>query len=222
MANHVTHTLTVAGPEAAVAEFRARHLVPVKGGTQFDFNTVIPMPACLIGLSAANNVALAVEALSRQARAERIVARRDPADAQAQMWRRMNETGRNAPGERALAAIEASGYPTWYEWSLAHWGTKWNSYNGELVREAAGVLTFRFQTAWTVPTPVLNRLATLYPDLKIVVDSYDECHNFAAHSVGSAGQFHEASFACTPTAFEAAYGAAITSAWPAPPGRPLQ
>jgi hypothetical protein len=65
---------------------------------------------------------------------------------------------------------------------------------------------FRFQTAWTVPTPVLHRLAALHPDLRIVVDSYDECHNFAAHGVGSAGTFQEALFAGTPAAFEPEIG----------------
>ena len=32
-------------------------------------------------------------------------------------------------GASYLSNLEKYGYPTWYEWSIATWGTKWNAYD---------------------------------------------------------------------------------------------
>src|SRR5688572_22050883 len=45
-----------------------------------------------------------------------------------------------------------TGYKSWYDWSLAYWGTKWNcSGFAELFREPGRYDCF-FQTAWSYPT----------------------------------------------------------------------
>jgi hypothetical protein len=51
---------------------------------------------------------------------------------------------------------------TWYEWSIANWGTKWNAYSQEPTERTDDTLILRFQTAWGPPYPwlaaVLNAL----------------------------------------------------------------
>lgn len=49
----------------------------------------------------------------------------------------------------------------WYRWNVAHWGTKWNSYSHE--RPAHNV--FVFETAWTMPDPVLRAMAAAHPQV---------------------------------------------------------
>jgi len=47
----------------------------------------------------------------------------------------------------------------WYDWSVDHWGTKWNSSGAEVMDD-----TIMFYTAWTPCTPVIQRLAEIFHD----------------------------------------------------------
>ena len=50
------------------------------------------------------------------------------------------------------------GYPSWYEWSRAEWGTKWNACN--IDKPYPGLAKqYVFDTAWTKPTIWLSNLA---------------------------------------------------------------
>lgn len=57
--------------------------------------------------------------------------------------------------------IEKYGCDNWYDWSIEHWGTKWNAYDCEGVPEE-GVLTFG--TAWNPPEKVIEKLFEKYPN----------------------------------------------------------
>jgi hypothetical protein len=52
--------------------------------------------------------------------------------------------------------LQEFGYPSWYEWSLDHWGTKWDiSEVPEEMFELSDdgkTVTFSFDTAWSPPT----------------------------------------------------------------------
>jgi len=50
------------------------------------------------------------------------------------------------------------GYTSWYDWSIDNWGTKWNAYNIE--EKSYGVY---FETAWSIPMQVYNRLSSRFP-----------------------------------------------------------
>lgn len=50
------------------------------------------------------------------------------------------------------------GYDTWYDWSCANWGTKWNAYDTYL-DESTNIM--EFDTAWSCPLPVLDKLAEI-------------------------------------------------------------
>lgn len=52
----------------------------------------------------------------------------------------------------------------WLEWCTKHWGTKWNASETEINYFDKGV-EVSFWTAWTAPTPFIEKLATLCYEL---------------------------------------------------------
>jgi hypothetical protein len=52
--------------------------------------------------------------------------------------------------------LKECGYESFYDWSVKHWGTKWNCCD-PFINE----LGMSFTTAWSPPTPVIEALATL-------------------------------------------------------------
>lgn len=63
-------------------------------------------------------------------------------------------------GNLGMAEREKYGKDNWYDWSIAHWGTKWNSYGYD------GAYTpqdfdehIEFQTAWSRPVQAIAALA---------------------------------------------------------------
>lgn len=65
------------------------------------------------------------------------------------------------PVEKARR-VEEYGHHGWYEWRLAHWGTKWEAYECDMddADIEYGELTYRFQTAWGPPEGVHAALIT--------------------------------------------------------------
>ena len=71
------------------------------------------------------------------------------------------------------------GKDNWYDWSLDHWGTKWNSYgySDDTPKEFDGS-TITFDTAWSCATPIIAALAERYPDLHFELKWADEDFGF--------------------------------------------
>ncbi len=85
-------------------------------------------------------------------------------------------SGSFPPGIEGLAMkkqqqdnITKYGYPTWYEFASKEWGTKWNSYDEKLLDNA-----IRFDTAWSTPIPVFEKLSAMIPHATIIVKHADE------------------------------------------------
>lgn len=74
----------------------------------------------------------------------------------------------------------------WYSWNLRNWGVKWDvavpnteeySETNLFDEETNGdnlVLVYRFDTAWGVPVPALEKLSSQYPDLLLTLDYEEE------------------------------------------------
>ena len=73
-------------------------------------------------------------------------------------------------GKQVVSNILNYGVPTWYEWRIANWGTKWNSYSN--FYEGGSILNF--QTAWSAPKAVLLKLSEMYPDVTMELEYADE------------------------------------------------
>ena len=79
-----------------------------------------------------------------------------------------------ADGRQYVSNYEKYGAATWYGWSIRNWGTKWNA--GETV--ILDCDTIQFDTAWSNPAPIVQKLGELYPALRIE-------HWWADEDVGS-------------------------------------
>lgn len=62
------------------------------------------------------------------------------------------------------------GYPTWYEWCRANWGTKWNA--SETYWNSDNIVTF--ETAWACPIPIFEKISEKYPGVPFEVAFADE------------------------------------------------
>lgn len=63
--------------------------------------------------------------------------------------------------------------PTWWDWRVQNWGTKWNSSDCEVTIMDDEQIEFTFNTAWGPPEPIIHKLRELYPDVEITA-FYDE------------------------------------------------
>lgn len=66
-------------------------------------------------------------------------------------------------GHQYVSNYERYGAPTWYLWCVRHWGTKWNACYTEIIDPD----TIQFDTAWSNPAPIVQKLGELYPAIRI-------------------------------------------------------
>lgn len=201
MPNYVTSTCRVHGPADDVARLKATvfRTAPADhsdaGGTLFDFNAIIPMPGSVSAASessaAEEGMALIAARGSRGAPYDRLglyQARIDwirqeaglPADAHiadvATAFLKKYPDWEEQ-GKARMRALLDSGYASWYPWAIANWGTKWGAFRyAETGSEPFG---FRFETAWSFPTPIFEALIAQYPTLSFECATFDEGWCFA-------------------------------------------
>ena len=185
MPNHITNRITALGaPEdiqVMLEQIQDREL----GLGSVDFNQVVPMPKELDmesssrtrqGLNLYLNF-IQVYLLGRTPQEAREALREIPRrseeaflnhrqDVDAETW---------ALGKQAWKNVERYGAPTWYEWAVQNWGTKWNAYSQDNPqRPEGGEAHLYFQTAWDPPEPILERLAQQYPQVELIHEWADE------------------------------------------------
>lgn len=60
---------------------------------------------------------------------------------------------------------EKYGHADWYDWSRANWGTKWDACNAGLSpKPEHGGKVLWFDTAWSRPDPVMEKLFAMFPE----------------------------------------------------------
>ena len=72
------------------------------------------------------------------------------------------------------------GYDNWYDWSCANWGTKWNACDTNYDEEKEQLC---FDTAWSIPYPVLAKVAQQNPKAKMEGYSEEETGWFDEYSI---------------------------------------
>lgn len=80
-------------------------------------------------------------------------------------------------GRKFIYNTKKYGFSDWYGWSNHNWGTKWGAYDGEMEFGSDG-LHAGFNSAWSPPTPVIEELAKLYPEVRIRHAYLDEGYNY--------------------------------------------
>lgn len=76
-----------------------------------------------------------------------------------------------------------------YDWCNTNWGTKWNAYEQYEICDD----TIEFQTAWSHPFPLVERLSMMYPDVTINVMYADEAlgQNAGTYTIKNGGITNE-------------------------------
>ena len=61
----------------------------------------------------------------------------------------------------------------WYHWCIQNWGTKWDACDVGVEYEDSEILALQFNTAWSPPEGVVEKLREKFPDLSFQC-FYDE------------------------------------------------
>jgi hypothetical protein len=70
---------------------------------------------------------------------------------------------------RCCKAIQETSFSNWWPWNMYNWGTKWGAYS--ITRKGNEI---EFETAWSTPMPIWNKIAELFPALSISILYADE------------------------------------------------
>lgn len=72
------------------------------------------------------------------------------------------------------------GFDNWYDWRCANWGTKWNACDSNYNEDEE---TLTFDTAWSVPIPILAKISQENPEKTMDVYSEEETGWFEEHQL---------------------------------------
>ena len=68
----------------------------------------------------------------------------------------------NATPEQQDELRKKYGASNWYDWNKRHWGTKWDA-NESFYNKEEKML--QFETPWSAPGPIHQKMAEMFPDL---------------------------------------------------------
>lgn len=79
---------------------------------------------------------------------------------------------------RSYECQEKYGTDNWYDWSIKHWGTKWNAYDGVGTPNEKRLAFF---TAWSPPEGIVKALCEKYPNSDLDWYYEEPGMDFAGH-----------------------------------------
>ena len=227
MPNHVTTQCVITGPDKELERLRTTVIGVPEGDDQetLDFNLIIPMPETLKSTIAGSDANLGIEVLTGKPKpcifagisshsyldSQRIqelgIANIDELRA----WAEKERPDAIEAGKAAIAAHRETGFYDWYDWSIANWGTKWNSYrfsidNADVVADRLSIL---FDTAWGFPGQIFEKLARTFPTLRFECTCFDEGWFFAGRGAFNGEPVFEI-VEPTDELYEAVYGEAAS------------
>lgn len=178
MPNHVVNHISLNGDPEKIRSMLEAIKSDELGVGSVDFNKIIPMPKSLDieestrtdrGLKAYRDF-IEVYTFGRSAE-DALKALEDiPAESEEIFLRQRTDIKRDEweLGKTAWHNIRQYGAPTWYDWAINNWGTKWNAYGygDDKIDYHNGDMLY-FQTAWAAPHPVLAKLAEMFPDIEL-------------------------------------------------------
>lgn len=137
MPNHCNNTITITSSPEAVDELLKDYISKDKDGDRFlDFDKIIPKPKSIEFSSALNSYEIIMLENNLPDKLKKSF------DSFKEKLTDYNLKNHNADG--------------WYDWCVANWGTKWNSYDCFINENGIS-----FVTAWSPATPIVTALAKL-------------------------------------------------------------
>lgn len=148
------------------------------GTGSIDFNKIVPMPESL-GIECGSNTDKGLQMVKAflENLLEDIQNREGTYD---ELMEHLHDRGKDLSeedrkiwelGVKALDNLNRYGAPTWYEWSIQNWVTKWNAHQCFYDEETK---TLSFQTAWSTPLAVAVKLSAMFPDTEMEMEYADE------------------------------------------------
>lgn len=178
MPNWVKNVIRVTGKKEDISAMLQR----VKSDDRpFDFENLIPMPKSLDITSGgiredamlfyiSDGLKLPIDEI-KQHRFVNVACKYSSAEEQVRHLREYISLGRYTPeelwenGKIYVENLQNYGATDWYDWACNNWGTKWNACEAEVCRESPTECWIYFDTAWSLPQPILRKLVSEYPQL---------------------------------------------------------
>jgi hypothetical protein len=199
MPNWCSNRIDISGSAEAIARFKAQYL----GERGVFFNKVRPMPEEL-NIVSGGGADIASEILQgHNPTYEWFLARRDSLGFPARLAqsKKVNllalhkHYGVDAVvgGLQYIKNIAKFGCPSWYEWRIINWGTKWEvGDEGPCIEtDEPTFLELQFDTAWGPAVVVYAALVAQNPDLDFEGWFLEAGNNFAGRWYGAAGEYTE-------------------------------
>ncbi len=167
MPNYVMNLLKLEGDTKKIDEVLRAVQKDDTGLGSLDFNKIIPMPESLnmeCGSQQRDGLAAYADYVTKNNQAEQHYWKRHP-EITDEVW---------AMGKQSYENFQKYGAPTWYEWANEHWGAKWNAYEESKMECTDSVRALSFQTAWSMPLPIVLKLSEMIPDAKLSILWADE------------------------------------------------
>ncbi len=174
MPNHVENLILIGGDPEEIRKMLEEIKSDEYGLGTIDFNKVIPMPESLnitCGSTTNQGIKMVEDYLSKVSPHKKLELSTGDSSLE-ELLRKQTESVPEESrenwdlGVQAVLNIQKYGCPTWYEWSINNWGTKWNAYGYyEGSDYSYRTDSLSFETAWSAPTPIVIALSERYPNL---------------------------------------------------------
>ena len=183
MPNWVTNFIELEGDEKRIDELKETIKNDEYGVGTVDFNKIIPMPKEL-DILCGSSTDRGLKAYKEMVEIYQLGVKRTkeellniPEESEKAFLKQRKDIKPEdwENGRQAFRNTLKYGYPTWYEWSCHNWGTKWGACGySEGIDYKAEPNKLWFQTAWSAPHPILEKLSKEYPDIRFTHEWADE------------------------------------------------
>lgn len=179
MPNWTKNKMTVVGDKQTLEQF----MQSVKSSeSAFDFNAIIPMPKSLeVESSSLAKDAYLVYYGTREQQKQGMYCSTDK-----ELDEKIAQVKSNTVSKQLADTYHYNivnyGASSWYEWRNQNWGTKWNACEVEVnqindslyPKHGTHQLDIYFETAWSYPQPVYEKLSGIFPELFFHIELDEE------------------------------------------------
>lgn len=177
MPNHIANKLTITTNNEQELREVLNFLCGDSTEEYIDFNSIIPMPQCLKDTEASSIVTNAVICFlyhnERFDLIDKLFPYRKNIDTIISKKSAENLQDTLELGCKYFKIYEECGFFSWYEWSCANWGTKWNAYD-TILEEYDNNAIIYFNTAWSGVPHLIEILCTQFPNISFEYKFADE------------------------------------------------
>ena len=174
MPNHITNIIKIENAGGTdMKEIRAAFL---NENNHVDFNVITPSPKCLEGFEPHHGIITTAKAMVQaDVSGNRLVAGLEFSNREEALEKKDELSEADALAvDRAIKNYKECGYVYWFDWQNANWGTKWNAYSQPDEGYPDSETVFRFDTAWSHPVTLIEKLSARLPDVTFSIKFADE------------------------------------------------